>query len=245
MRPCVSSDFILRKVGRKEMLRDIDLNEVSDGKLYSANDLAKVDCGGCQGCSTCCQGMGSSIQLDPLDFYRLYKKLHVSPEELLGVHVELNVVDGLVIPNLKMDEERDACTFLDENGRCKIHDSRPGFCRMFPLGRVYEEDGFYYFLQIHECPKPGKTKMKVKKWIDTPNLKQYETFVMEWHIFTKKLQNYLQEIVTEDHFEEIAKKVYMYVLKVFYLAPYDENVEFYLQFYQRLETAKAALVAVF
>lgn len=222
------------------MIRNIDLNEVSDGKLYTANDLVKADCAGCKGCSACCEGMGSSIQLDPLDFYRLYKKLNVTPEGLLATHVELNVVDGLAIPNLKMDENRDACTFLDENGRCQIHDSRPGFCRMFPLGRVYEDGGFKYFLQIHECPKP-KTKVKVKKWLDTPDLKKYEAFVMDWHNFTKTLQNFLQELVHRDDFENVAKTVYMYVLRLFYLAPYDRNADFYSQFYQRLEAARHEL----
>ena len=29
------------------MLRNIDLNEISDGNLYTANDLVRADCGGC------------------------------------------------------------------------------------------------------------------------------------------------------------------------------------------------------
>ena len=49
------------------MLRDIDLNEISDGRLYTANDMVKADCMGCQGCASCCQGMGDSIVLDPYD----------------------------------------------------------------------------------------------------------------------------------------------------------------------------------
>ncbi len=53
------------------MLRDIDLNEISDGRLYTANDMVKADCMGCQGCASCCQGMGDSIVLDPYDMYRL------------------------------------------------------------------------------------------------------------------------------------------------------------------------------
>ena len=53
------------------MLREINLDEISDGKLYSSNDMARTDCKGCDGCSACCHGMGSSIVLDPLDVYRL------------------------------------------------------------------------------------------------------------------------------------------------------------------------------
>ena len=36
-------------------------------KLYSANDMAKIGCGGCKGCWDCCTGMGESIVLDPMD----------------------------------------------------------------------------------------------------------------------------------------------------------------------------------
>ena len=60
--------------------------------------------------------------------------------------------------------------------------SRPSFCRLFPLGRFYENGGFKYFLQIHECKKTSRSKIKVKKWIDT-DFRQYEKFVADWHYF--------------------------------------------------------------
>ena len=33
------------------MKRQMNFNEVSDGKLYSANDLVKAECNDCKGCS--------------------------------------------------------------------------------------------------------------------------------------------------------------------------------------------------
>ena len=33
------------------MRRNVDLNEISDGKLYTSNDMVKADCYECQGCS--------------------------------------------------------------------------------------------------------------------------------------------------------------------------------------------------
>ena len=53
------------------MERNIDMREVSDGKLYDLEDMVRADCAGCAGCSACCKGMGSSIVLDPLDMHRL------------------------------------------------------------------------------------------------------------------------------------------------------------------------------
>lgn len=98
------------------MLREINLDEISDGRLYSSNDMAKTDCKGCDGCSACCHGMGNSIVLDPLDVYRLSTNLSKSVNELLTGPLELNVVDGIILPNLKMARAEEACSFLDTNG---------------------------------------------------------------------------------------------------------------------------------
>ena len=77
------------------MEREINMNEVSDGRLYTANDLVKADCRGCAGCSACCKGMGSSITLDPLDVFRLCEAAGCGFEALLDTRMELNIVDGM------------------------------------------------------------------------------------------------------------------------------------------------------
>ena len=165
------------------MKRMIDLKEISDGRLYSSGDMVKADCHDCTGCSDCCRGMGSSIILDPMDIWRFRRGIGKDFAALMEGDIELGVVDGMILPNLKMDSERDACPFLDENGRCSVHESRPGICRLFPLGRYYEENGFKYFLQIHECSRKERGKVKIKKWLGIPNLKAYENYFLEWHDF--------------------------------------------------------------
>lgn len=217
------------------MERDVDIKEISDGRLYSNNDMVKADCQDCVGCSACCQGMGESITLDPLDVFRLMKRLGCSFEALVQRHLELSVVDGMILPNLKMDEKSEKCTFLDENGRCSIHADRPGICRLFPLGRFYENRSFRYFLQIHECKKNNRVKIKVRKWIDTPNVKEYESFVNEWHYFLKDLT----ELVAAEGDEAQQRMVSMYVLKQFYQNLYDLNADFYPQFEKRMRESKA------
>lgn len=72
------------------MEREIDLKEISDGRLYSSSDMVKADCGDCKGCSACCQGMGSSILLDPYDIYRLSTGTGLTFEDLLKDRIELN-----------------------------------------------------------------------------------------------------------------------------------------------------------
>ncbi|MDY3826563.1 MAG: YkgJ family cysteine cluster protein, partial [Lachnospiraceae bacterium] len=72
------------------MERNIDMKEVSDGKLYTSNDMVKADCGGCEGCSACCRGMGESIVLDPLDIHRLCCGLGTDFNGLMVDKIELN-----------------------------------------------------------------------------------------------------------------------------------------------------------
>ena len=53
------------------MKRQVSLEEISDGRLYSKNDMVKAGCGGCKGCSDCCSGMGNSVILDPVSYTHL------------------------------------------------------------------------------------------------------------------------------------------------------------------------------
>ena len=146
-----------------KMKRNVDFKDISDGKLYSSNDMVRADCHNCEGSSACCRGMGKSIMLDPFDMQRLCKGLSVNFDGLMERYIELHAADGMIVPNVKMDGQEEACVFLDAGGRCSIHSFRPGICRLFPLGRYYEGDGFRYFLQIHECRKKDRGKIKVKK----------------------------------------------------------------------------------
>ena len=133
-----------------------------------------------------------------------------------------------------MAGQTEACSFLNEEGRCGIHKFRPGICRLFPLGRFYENNTFQYFLQIHECKKQNLSKVKVKKWLDIPNIKEYETFINQWHYFQKDLQQKIRQSTEEDYI----KKVSMYILQTFYLKPYRQEESFYNQFEERLKEAK-------
>lgn len=218
------------------MRRNVDLSEISDGKLYSEKDMAKLGCQDCAGCSSCCQGMGNSIILDPLDVYRITQKTQKAFEELLSSHLELNVVDGIILPNLKLTGVNEACAFLNSEGRCSIHDSRPGICRLFPLGRYYENDDYKYFLQIDECRKQNRTKVKIEKWVDTPRYARYKKFILTWHYFLNGVEEQIRQ--TDD--DNFSKQCCMLILQVFYIKPYDFSKDFYEQFEERLQVVRGA-----
>ena len=219
------------------MKRNVDLTEISDGKLYTENDMAKLGCNDCEGCSACCRGMGESIVLDPLDIYRLTTGLQKSVEELLQGAIELNVVDGVILPNISMKSGEESCAFLNAEGRCSIHLHRPGICRLFPLGRYYENGDYKYILQVNECAKSNRTKVKIDKWIDTPKVKENHAYHVKWHYFL----NRMEEILSSIEEEIMVKQLNMVVLQMFFLSPYDGKVDFYEQFNARMNRMEAFL----
>lgn len=234
---------IARKAGYgdregKRMKREVDLEELK--RLYGLNDMVRADCGGCVGCSACCRGMGTSVVLDPYDIYRLETGLSASFSRLLEGPVELHVEEGVILPNLKMSGAEEACVFLDGAGRCGIHPFRPGLCRIFPLGRVYEEESFRYYLQIHQCPKQNRAKIKVKKWIDEQEPERNERFILQWHRFLKTLK----ECVARTEDEKLERDVTAFVLQLFYGNDYDGEAPFFQQFESRLEKAEKLLAAI-
>ncbi len=173
------------------MYREGSLEEISDGRLYELNDMAKLGCDDCKDCSACCKGMGNTVLLDPWDVRELKKALNMSFEELLKEYLELNIVEGVILPNIRMGDGK--CPFLNEMGRCSIHSSRPGVCRLFPLGRYYEDGKFKYILQTNQCKKDKRTKVKIEKWIGIDNIKEYEEFVLKWHYYVKDKSNEIKE----------------------------------------------------
>ena len=220
------------------MLRNIDMNEVSDGRLYTAKDMVRTDCHDCPGCDACCHGMGQSIMLDPYDIFNLCKNLHVTCEDLLSSHIEFGVDGGVIIPNIKMQDGTDGCAFLDENGRCSVHSFRPGICRLFPLGRFYEDGGFKYFIQVNECPKKDRTKIKIYKYLGIDDLPKYEQYIADWHYFVVDVQNKLN--ANPECFES-ANEDNIFMLNLFYMQTYNYEADFYEQFYDRLGLARAKL----
>ena len=161
-----------------------NLEEISDGKRYGLNDMVRAACNDCAGCSSCCEDMGESIILDPLDIYELTKNLNTTFENLLKEQIELHVADG-------MD----------------------------------------YFLQVEGCVKENRSKVKVCKWLDTPELKKNQQYLIDWHAFRKKIECILGDMSDENQ----KKTITMFLLNTFYINPYDTEQDFYPQFYARLD----------
>ena len=232
------------------MIRDVDIRDISDGRFYRANDMVRADTGGCSGCSRCCYGMKDTILADPLDVMRLEKVTGKTFDMLLDGFLNLRMADGLILPCLAMTgeaadgtplpEEEQHCVFLNtESGRCSVHAARTGFCRLYPLGRYYQGDEFVYFLQVHECDHV-KTKIRVKNWIDTPDLPRYEEFIRQWHAFLNAARHAADMAGEEEEADaehSVRRLICLVILEVFYRTAWEEEEDFYPQFEQRVREA--------
>lgn len=204
-------------------------------ELFESYKNVKIGCYDCKGCFDCCKRMGNSIILDPFDFYRLEEGLQCMPRELLEQQVELNIHEELILPNLKMTGEGEQCMFLNARGRCKIHSFRPGLCRLFPLGRNYEDGKLSYFILQDACHSTrDKTKVKIIRWIDIEPIEQYERFLTDWHYYLKDIRR-KNAALPKDEWESGVKNASMNILQNFYLNPYDLKRDFYEQFYERMK----------
>lgn len=201
--------------------------------LHEANDMLKVGCNDCKGCSSCCMGMGESIILDPYDIWQLERHLPCTFAGLMQEKIALHVEEGLILPHLKMQGDRERCGFLDDDGRCGIHSFRPGLCRLFPLGRNYEDHKLQYFLLQDACPHAGHTKMKIKKWLEISDIRKYETFLVTWHDLRKALQRKITEYAAFSEKEDRIKDINMQFLHIFYEQQYAPE-DFYAQFEVRV-----------
>lgn len=214
------------------------LEEISDGKLYDIEDTVKADTCGCDGCNDCCCDVGELVVLTPFDIYEMVNYLGVGFDELLGNHIKLRENNKILLPYLNMqDDNKKRCSFLNEEGRCTIHAKRPNICRLFPLGRVYKDDDFKYFLQVGNCPKENLKDVKVKTWVGIENYDENKKFILEWHKFIKALTFRLKFVRDDSEINEINE----ILLDEFYRIKIDEGENFYFIFTKNLPNIKNRL----
>ena len=188
-------------------------------RLYGAQDMVRISSTSCSGCGACCREMGDTIVLDPYDLWQLSAGTGRSALELIGAGIDLHVEEGVILPHLMMREDSRGCFFLGEDGRCAIHAHRPGICRLFPLGRQYDEEKTSYFIVPKGCVKGGLSKVRIDRWIGIPDLSAYENYKANWHSLVRTLM----ARVAAEQSEEIRRNINLYFLQLLFMKPYDRT----------------------
>lgn len=202
------------------------INPDSDGKFYELNDLVDADCHDCDGCSQCCKGMGDSILLDPFDLYQIQRSGQVTFDHLMTQEfIALTMRGGMILPHIRMTEDTDCCPFLNEEGRCSIHECRPGMCRLFPLGRDFQGEDLEYILLEKACVNANRSKVKVGEWFDVDQAQAYHAFVKDWHDFRRQMSEVLSG-AGQDQAQELSLRL----MHNFFVAGYDTSKDFFEQY---------------
>jgi len=102
---------------------------------YYRNDAFSYQCN-C--CNRCCRH--KDIQVNPFELLQIAKALGLTTTQILNQFVQIDK------PFLKQKSDG-SCAFLSMQG-CTIHSHRPGVCRIYPLGRLKDEDGTEYFIHL-------------------------------------------------------------------------------------------------
>ncbi len=84
----------------------------------------------CKSCRSCCQG--TEIRVKDQDIER-WKK-----ENRLDILLAINPLIGASRQLIKK-QNKDECIFLTEDGRCRIHDTKPYICKRFPVTKKQAE----------------------------------------------------------------------------------------------------------
>lgn len=200
------------------------INPDSDGKFYTVKDMARTNCNDCKGCHACCTDMGDSILLDPYDLWQFATKESMFFAEMMqDGKIALTQENFMLVPYLCMNEQKNTCCFLNEEGRCSVHASRPGICRLFPLGRDFQRGELSYILLQKLCPA-NKSKIRIEKWIGIVRVNEYQEFLLKWHKFRMTMQQYLKEASSMEQ-----KQMNLYLIKQFYACNYamQSELEFF------------------
>lgn len=210
-----------------------------DGILYSVDDQVKIACNDCRGCTRCCENMDDTIILDPYDIWQLTHKLKISGGGRVNFDIlvsedgplELGMHDGVILPHMKMvatdDENKGVCSFLAPNGRCSIHFCRPGMCRLYPLGRLFEENedgevslGYFILNEELGCPIANTSYTSVDSWLGYADKDKYQDYQIKWRNVRRVLREAGEDVNADINALE---KILIECLEHFFAHEYGED----------------------
>jgi len=105
----------------------------TDARVLSENDLVELSCG-VNGCSSNCCTKSAPVVLNPYEIGHICRESGMTYEELLDI-VDTDRARGFPLVMLPRDPH---CHFWTGKG-CRIYRGRPLACRLYPLGRVFND----------------------------------------------------------------------------------------------------------
>lgn len=163
----------------------------------------------------CCAKL--RLVLTPYDILRMKNRLKLSSREFLDRYTEPQTDENAWFPmlKLKMDDKTQTCPFVRPEG-CSIYESRPGACRVYPLGRAASHSGgketreHYFIVSEEHCLGHSEEKeWSIKGWRQDQGIDLYN-----------EMNDYWTEIVTNAG-ALVKKETSAKKLQMFYMASYN------------------------
>jgi Fe-S-cluster containining protein len=118
----------------------------AEARVLAETDLVQLSCG-INGCTSNCCTKSAPIVLNPYEIALICRESRMSYEDMLDI-VDTDRAKGFPLVMLPRDP---ACHFWTGKG-CRIYQARPLACRLFPLGRVYENGRSHLVLpELNVC----------------------------------------------------------------------------------------------
>jgi Fe-S-cluster containining protein len=196
----------------------------------------------CKACGKCCKHR-EDILLTPYDLFRIAADLHRTPKEIIERYCEVYeggtshfpVVRAVPVP------PDNSCPFM-RNRKCSIHAKKPVVCRVYPLARMFTEEGeSRYLFNGAGCKHDPKT-VTVREWIGDISTEESETAGRLWRdvIFT------IGPAIQPDKLKvsaDIRQQILAAVFAVLWLN-YDIEAPFVPQLEKKIEALKNILEAM-
>lgn len=84
----------------------------------------------CQGCGACCRIKNGIVRVGEAEIRRIAEFVGMSEQEFIDHETEIAPDRKGLILNIRPD---DACVYLTDDNRCRIHPVKPDKCRTFPF----------------------------------------------------------------------------------------------------------------
>jgi Fe-S-cluster containining protein len=165
----------------------------------------------------CCGDV--NIFLTPYDIVRLKNDLGISSAAFLSRYTVGSRDENFEYPVVLLsmnEDERKSCPFVGEDG-CRVYDSRPAACRMYPLGMASPKgasgvlaEEFYFILAEDGCRGFEQAKTQtVEEWLADQGLDEYN-----------RMAEYFKELTLHEFFRE-GRRLDPREAEMFFLACYD------------------------
>lgn len=153
----------------------------------------------CRACSRCC--VGHAIPVNPYEVARLAEGLRLSTTEFLA---RFTTSGG----GLLASGPDGACVFLGPQG-CTVHATRPGACRLYPLGRRVSPAGDEAFAEVVPHPEsagvyggPGT----VADWLRAQGAEPYVAMADRYFAVFRRLLSVVREAPPDGEVEAGAEE---------------------------------------